>query len=388
MRAIKILLVIDSLEVGGAERHVVNLALAVKGQGHDVEVACSMDGPLRHELRSASIPVHVMMRRTVKRRVSPTYAWRLRWLMRRGTYDLVHAHVYASAVASALATLGTRIPLILTAHTEGSWHSLSSRWINGRLYPRADQVIAISEAIRRQQISRHGVSPARVRVITNAIPLTEPQCYRTIPELPTGWEEAPLLGVVGRLQPEKGVDIFLEAVARVVPHFPRARYVVIGDGPLRASLVAHARDLGLEDFVHFAGTHPDARSLMSSMDVLAVPSRTEGSPLVVLEAMAIGLPIVAAAVGSIPQQIRHHLEGLLFPPGDYAALAEALLCVLRNPTDACRLGLAARGRLSTHLSYAVMLSHTMDVYHAALGYRTPLFLAPSPDPSLPHATLG
>ena len=132
----RLLLVVDSLEVGGAERQVVDLALALRRGGYEVTVACSIAGDLSGALEDARIPFRPLLDRLAKRRLSPAYAWRLRRLLRRERFDLVHAHIYASVVAAAIATLETDVPLVITEHTEASWQPWRARWVSRWVYRR------------------------------------------------------------------------------------------------------------------------------------------------------------------------------------------------------------------------------------------------------------
>ncbi len=373
-RPFRLLLVVDSLDVGGAERYVVDLALALRRKGYEVTVACSVAGPLSEPLEGAGIPVRPLLDRLVKRRVGLSYARELRRLLRGGRFDLVHAHVYASAAAAAIATLGTGVPLVVTEHTEAPWRSRRARLLSRWIYRRAEQVIAVSSEICRLLIEGYAVPPGRVTFVPNAVvPVPDVPLGETSPGSPakreTGWREGPLIGRVARLQPEKGMDTFLRAAARVAPLFPEANFLVIGDGPLREELVALAERLDLGRRVHFLGYRSDARALIGLLDVLVVSSLSDGAPLVILEAMGAGVPVVASAVGGIPDQIRHDREGLLVPPGDPVALGDALLCLLREPTYARRLGEAGRRRAVSEFGYATLLRRVEVVYRAALARR-------------------
>jgi glycosyltransferase involved in cell wall biosynthesis len=366
-RPVRLLLVVDSLEVGGAERHVVELAVALRRRGYEVAVACSVAGELLGELRDANIPIHQLLRRLMKRRLSVAFAWRLRRLLRRERFDLVHAHVYASTVAAAIATQWAGVPLVITEHTEASWQGWRARWVSRWVYLRARQIIAVSTPIERRLMQRDGVSPDLITVIPNAVVSASDAPPDASPALPAGLREHPLVGVVARLQPEKGVADFLRAAARVSPSLQEAHFVIVGDGPLQRELTTLTEDLGLKSRVHFLGFRPDASALMRFLDVLVVPSLDEGSPLVTLEALAAGVPIVASAVGGIPDQIRHDREGLLVPPGDTDAMAEALLELLRDPGRARRLGEAGRRRATSEFSHATMVGRIEAVYRAVLG---------------------
>jgi glycosyltransferase involved in cell wall biosynthesis len=377
---IRLLLVVDSLEVGGAERQVVDLAVALRRKGYRVVVACSIAGDLSAALEEAGIPIRPLLRRLVKRRLSPAYAWRLRRLLLGSErFDLVHAHIYASAVAAAIATSGTGIPLVITEHTEASWQTWRARWASRWVYRRAERMIAVSTPIRRRLIERDGVHPDLITIVPNAV-VSASEARSEEP--PTGLRERPLVGVVARLQPEKGVSNFLKAAARVAPQFPEAHFVIAGDGPLRQELVALAEDLGLRDRVHFLGFRSDASALMGSLDVLVVPSLTEGSPLVTLEAMAAGVPVVASAVGGIPDQVRHGKEGLLVPPGDTGAMGDAIVALLRDPARARSLGEAGRRRATSEFSHAVMVRRIEDVYRDILGQPAPQSITPEEESEL------
>jgi glycosyltransferase involved in cell wall biosynthesis len=361
------LLVVDSLEVGGAERHVADLALALAHRGHGVEMACSVNGALSEPLEEAGLPVRLLAPRLVKRRVELSYArglWRL--VAGRG-FDLVHAHVYASAVAAAIATAGTGTPLVITEHTEALWQGRRARAISGWASRRARRMIAVTSVIRERLLERDGVPPERITVIPNAIVPDERSCAPS--GLPAGLRGGPVVGIIARLQPEKGVADFVRAAARVARSVPAARFAIVGDGPLRGELSALAGQLGVDDRVHFLGIRSDVRGLMDLMDVIVVPSLSEGAPLVTLEAMAAGLPVVASRVGGIPDQIRHNREGLLVPPGDPTSLGAALIELLRDPQRTISLGEAGRLRAILEFGHGTMVSRVENVYRAALGLK-------------------
>jgi glycosyltransferase involved in cell wall biosynthesis len=358
----------------------VDLAVALHDRNIDVSVACSGAGVLAAELTRAGVTVRVLMDTVVKRRVSAEFARKLRKLIRSQHFDLVHAHIHASAAAVTLATIGLRIPLIFTVHSEEHWQGWRDRWVSGRVYRRADQLIAVSEGIRRKVIGVDGALDARVSVIQNAV-LSAPEIaarrsahsYSPIgtndgrrQECSLDGRSSALVGVVARLQPEKGVHIFLDSIPGTLRRNPTTRFVIVGDGPSGELLLARARALGIEPYVRFTGQCFQPRAFLSSLDVLVVPSLTEGSSLVVLEAMAAGLPIVATRVGGIPYQIRHQREGLLVPPNDVGALTAAVLRLITDFPLAARLGEAALRRVREEFVHADMIKHVEARYRSAL----------------------
>jgi len=367
-RPMRLLLVADSLDVGGAEWHVVNLASALAEQGHRITLACTVEGVLAPLAEQAGISVRPLLHHLVKRRQSPRYAWKLAKLVRQSQFDLVHAHMYASALASAYALLGTSIPLVITEHSQANWRSQYACRCSQWSYSQARHIIAVSREIRRRLIEQEGVPSDRISVIMNALPPASEQHKSIQPDLPAALRNGLLVGVAARLQPEKGVAYFLEAAAHVLQFLPEVHFLVMGDGPQRKELQVYVEQLGVQEHVHFLGFRLDARAIIGLLDVLVVPSLSEGTPLVTLEAMSAGVPVVASAVGGIPEQVRHQSEGILVPPGDALALGEAVLHLLQNPTWMQQLGEAGRQRALSRFSFTTMLQETENVYRATLGW--------------------
>jgi len=356
-----LLLVIDSLDGGGAERYVVDLALALRARDWPVEVACSAAGVRASALLDAGIPVQVLGQRLVKRRVCPAYSRALRRLVLARPPALVHAHLYASAAAAVSATAGLDVPVVVTEHTEGPWRTGPARRLSRRVYADSEAIVAVSSAITRLLVGQYDVPVERVHTLL-------PRPSRPAPPLPDRDSAAPKVGVVARLVPEKGVDVFLHAVARVVRAVPQARFVVVGDGPVGDRLRQLAVDLGLAGAVAFAGFRPDAPQVIAGLDLLVVPSRTDGSPLVVGEAMHAGVPVVASRVGGLPDLVEHGRTGLLVPPASVDDLARALVTLLLQPERLRALGACAR-RAALRQTHAGMVDRMEDLYRQVLRGR-------------------
>jgi glycosyltransferase involved in cell wall biosynthesis len=303
----------------------------------------------------------------VKRRFSPGFAAAVRRRVRHDGFELVHAHIYASATAAAAALAGSRVPLVLTEHTEAPWRGRRARSASRLAYRRADHLITVSTAIRRQLVEEFGVPRAGVTYVPNAVvPLAD--AARAV-GVRDGFADRPLIARVSRLVPEKGVDVFLRAAAIVAARAPEVRFLVIGDGPLREELRGLADDLSLTDRVSFLGHRPDARRVIARLSMLVVSSITDGAPLVNLEAMSAGVPVVASACGGIPDQIRDGADGLLVEPGDPHMLAAAMLRVLAEPDLARRRADCARRRAESEFSYPAMLARVEECYRAAAARR-------------------
>ena len=172
--------------------------------------------------------------------------------------------------------------------------------------------------------------------------------------------------MIALLEPVKGVDVFLEAAARLRDRDPAARFVVAGDGPERASLTALARRLGLGSVVRFLGSVPSADAVLPELDVVVVCSHFETSSFVALEAIAAGVPLVATRCGGLPELVPADAATFV-PPGDPAALADAIHAVRRDAAGARRRADAARRRVEVDRSAAAMAAAVLDVYRDALG---------------------
>ena len=360
--------VVDSLHVGGGERHVVDLALALERQGHCVTIACSDGGPLREHLNGSSVQVRPLLGRAVKRTADLEYALALARLLSLEQFDIVHAHMYASAVSAALATSLVPLPLVVTEHTEGHWqtamHVNNVRWYVSR----AAHIIAVSRAIHRRISRLLPPGEDSLSLIPNAIAPPTAVDLRPMTAVTRFGIELVRVGVVARLALEKGHEVFLEAAAQVVRLVRDCVFVLIGDGPLKEDLMARAASLGLNSHVQFEGEALNARGIIGSLDVLVVPSLAEGTPLALLDALSQGVPVVATRVGGIPELFEGGGGGLLVPPGDAPALAGALVHLLQDAGLRIRLGREALHHARNH-SYSAMLNETISVYSRVLRGR-------------------
>ena len=244
--------------------------------------------------------------------------------------DVVHAHDYKSAFLAWIACRRRPVRLVATQHgwVESTLALRAYHSLEAVVLRRFDAVVMVSAA-QRPRLVRAGVPESRLHQIGNGI------------ELPPGTGNRPavagvepgdghVFAAVGRLSPEKNIGLLLAAFARVVQRSPRARLLLAGDGPQRSALEASAAQLGIADRVSFLGVRDDVAALWPGIDTLALPSLSEGMPLVVLEAMAHGVPVVASAVGEVPSLLSQAEHGRLVVPGDVHALASALLAALAD----------------------------------------------------------
>lgn len=211
-----------------------------------------------------------------------------------------------------------------------------------RLWRRKTRFVAVSPSVRHYFEQVYGLPASRVEVLENGIPVAEyPYAYRSSTGLRNelGIDgDAPLLVVVGRLETQKGHAYLDEALASLQEAWPSLRAVYLGEGPLRGAIAADLADKGLASTVHLLGFRDDLKEVLAAADLFVLPSLWEGLPIAVLEALSLGMPVVATAVDGTPRIIADGVDGLLVPPRDPPALAAAIHKMLHDPAAARALG--------------------------------------------------
>lgn len=292
-------------------------------------------------------------------------------LLRSGAVDVVHGHMFGSNVWAVVLGRLAGVPVVI-AH-EHSWafsgdrtRRLVDRHVIGR---GSDVVIACSEEDRRRMIEVEGIAAGRVLFVPNGIAAREPTPGLN-PRLALGLAaDAPVVGSVGALRPEKRFDVLLRAAARLVAAWPGLRVVIVGAGPERGRLEALAAELGLVDAVMLLGARTDVPDVIRAFDVAVNCSDFEGTPLSVLEYMEAGLPVVATRVGGLPSLIDHGVHGLLVPRRDPTAMADALGDLLADGDRRRAMGAAGRRRRRAEFDLEVMVDRLEDLYERLYAYR-------------------
>jgi glycosyltransferase involved in cell wall biosynthesis len=290
---------------------------------------------------------------------------RLDRFMRRWQPDVVNPHLFRStAIAAPLARWhGARV--VETYHGREGWRRT---FVVDRLVARlVDQVIAVSEAARNFLVRGKGYPSARITVVPNGRDLSvfQPGRAREAVRKELGLDRTvPLVGVVGRLEPQKGHVHLLDAWPAVLREFPDARLLLVGDGVLRGSLQARACAGGIDDTVIFAGFRDDVPRVLDALDILCLPSLYEGMPLTAIEGAAMALPVVATAVDGTPEVVRDGRTGRLVPPANPPELAEALLELLRDPERARRMGQSGRDWACLRFDLDAQVAATARVYRS------------------------
>jgi glycosyltransferase involved in cell wall biosynthesis len=340
--------------IGGSERHLLALLPALAERGIE-PVFLGLDNPAGEpEPFYRELDVE-RIRLPSPRDLDPALAWSVRRELRRLRPDLVHTHLVHADVYGALGAGG--LPLVSTKHNDDRFRLGPFRYVERALARRAKRVIAITEALRRFCVDRVGLPAAKVEVVRYGLDAL-PMPWGDDGEVPVP-EGARTLLAVGRLARQKGLDVAVRALARIREHEPAAVLVVLGEGPERERLEAMAGE-----GVYLPGRVGDVASWYRRAEVLVHPARWEGFGLALLEAMLAGRPVVATDVSSAPEIVAGGETGLLVPPDDPTALAEAALELLADPARAGAMGEAGLARARNEFSVARMADRTADLYAA------------------------
>lgn len=362
--------VLPSFGLGGQERVALRLATGQQAGGHRT-LAVSLDpnpaGPLADEFRHNGIEPLTVPK--LARGLDWRLPGRLAHEFRRRGVTVVHAHNPQALIYAALAGKAAGAAVVYTCHGQNSL-AAGRLWLTRLASLVVDAYVAVSPLIAARVRNHHECSAAKLRVIENGVDLSafRPDAgarreVRAELELP---ERAWVVGTVGRLVEDKNPGLLLRAALPLLG--PEDRLVFVGDGPLSLALQPLAARHPAGRWVNFLGARHDVARLLAGFDAFALSSRTEGLPLALLEAMAVGLPIVATAVGGVPDVVRDGWSARLVPSGDEAALRQALDQLRRDPSAAAEMGRCARQE-SQRYSAATMTSRYLDLYHHCLAQK-------------------
>ncbi len=351
-------LVIGQLTYGGAEGQLYELARALRDT-HRVTVYClsSAREPFGGRIEAAGVPVRVLEN---KRNLDPGRILGLARALREDRIEIAHAFLY---IASAYAYLATRITretrLVTSARNCKIEPSRLRRAVMRRAFRGSSAVVCNSRRMAEFAQEHYDVAPGRTHVVYNGVDTGRFGGARA-----TGHGEAVRIGGIGRFEVQKNYPLFLEAAAAVHRRYPGARFEIVGEGPERARLESAIERLGLGGVVVLSEPREDIAAFLSGIDQFWLTSDWEGTPNVVLEAMAAGVPVVATAVGGTPELIEHGKNGVLIEAGDREALASNALALLGDPVRAAAMGRRAREEAASRFSLAAMVDATTGVYES------------------------
>lgn len=369
--------------VGGGQVHVYELSKALNKLGCESHVICSTMRGCRNYEMIEGIHVH---RVGVKGDMGSIYR-RGRYTLsavkkageinKKTPFDVIHAHVFAGALAGAMTGKRLGLPVITTVHGLYSkiWNKLTEKTVLSKQMEKFiiklpyDKIIAVSQ-VTANQVKELGISSEKIEVIPNGVNLEKfnPKVRSVKKHLEL--EKDYIVAFFGRLWKVKGVEYLVKAVPSVVDEIPNVKFLVVGEGPQKESLMELAEDLGISDHVVFHAPidYSKMPAYIKASDCVVLPSLMEGLPVTALEAMACGVPVVATKVGGTPEVVKDGKNGFLLEPGRPKLIAENLVHLLQNEKLSKEMGTAGRKFVEKY-DWDVIAERTLQVYHEAIEGR-------------------
>ncbi|MGH7812719.1 MAG: glycosyltransferase [Candidatus Binataceae bacterium] len=359
----------------GAEEQALSLLVNLREFGFEPYFAApsALLAAMEPELRAARVNCVPL---EVSSSLDLAAGARLACILSRERIDILHCHLFIASLfgagAARIAGVGT---VIETCHGPEVWR-IGKRlrggfWVDRQVSRLVDRYIAVSPAAASHLIENKGVPRAKVRVIRNGrdldryAPQSKEEGVKIRGELGLGG--GPVILVLARLAEQKGHRHLIDAIARLVPRWPRLTALFAGEGPLEGALREQCAALKLNGQVRFLGYRGDVRGLLAAADLVALPSLYEGLPLVAIEALAAGKPIVATAVDGTPEVVIDGQTGLLVPPADPGALAQAIERVLADPALGASLAAAGQAHVRENFGLRRQVEETIALYRELIG---------------------
>jgi len=356
---LRVLRIISRMNVGGPARHVAILHTGLDPQQFESVLVYGEEGATEGSLRSLIGPAaNTVTIPELGREISPladtVVLARLIKLMRETRPDIVHTHTAKAGFVGRLAARLTGVPIVVHTFHGHVFHGYFSPrktavflQLERRLASFSNRLVTISPRLR-DEIAGYGVADAtKFAVVPLGLRLAphgnHPRRTGAFRRAMGISEDALLIGAVGRLVPIKNLGLLLEAARLARQDAANLHVIFVGDGELRQELADKASALGLDDAVTFAGWQDDLPAVYADLDATIITSHNEGTPACLIEAMASGCPVIATAVGGIPDMITAHVTGLLTPPGDANELARAIVTLVKEPEQARHMADQARG---------------------------------------------
>ena len=353
-RPIRIMRIIARLNIGGPAIHVALLTEKLGAPEYESVLVCGTidaeEGDMQYyaEARGVTPVIVPELGRSLHPLRDLLTIWKVYKLIRRIKPDVVHTHTAKAGFAGRIAAWLAGVPVIVhTFHGhvfQGYFSPAMTRlfiWLERIAARMSDTVITLTDGLRRELAEQYRITrKGRITVLPLGLDLDAfaktPRRQGTFCRAHDLPADAPLIGIVGRLVPVKNHSLFLRAAVKIKQHLPDARFAIVGDGELRAELEAEALALGLSDCVIFTGWSRDVAPVYSDLDVLVISSLNEGTPVSVIEALSAGCPVVATAVGGLPDLLDGGDLGTLVPSEDADALALAVVQTIASPPDVSR----------------------------------------------------
>lgn len=370
-----------SSSYGGGERYLELLCDRLDRARYRTLVICPEPGPFVGRMKERGVDTHLVHLAPL---FNPLALWRLTRLLARERVTILQTHGARANFYGRIAGRLAGVPVIIsTIHNSLKDYEVSplKRWVYALLsrltLSLVHRIICVSDANRRDLIEECPAAEAKTQTVYNGV---DPSAFPSRPDRQKvrqelGITQGPVLVTIGRLTEQKGHRYLLRAFPGLLSTWPQLCCVFVGEGELHDALHHLAIDLGVERACRFVGVREDIADILAAADLFVLPSLSEGFPFVLLEALAMGRPVVASRVNGVPELIEDHKTGLLVPPRDPQALARAVREMLSDPAAASKLGAAGRALVQERFTVDRMVANTTATFDAAMqdaGERSPV----------------
>jgi len=368
----RILFVIDGMEFGGGERGFAQIINGLPESRYETFLASGSQETFHHAVSNSPVQRHPV---DFSNRCNPAILLKLIKIIKDNQIAIVHGQGARAEFFARLASGFSRktmyvstVQMPVEGYDVGPMKMLLYRAFDRFSERFVDRFLVVSSVLAQTMIQGHGIPQEKVVKIYNGIetdyykPHDQEEGRRRVRQEYSVNDSEVLIGSLGRLVWQKGFEYFIHAMPILIRDLPEAKFLIVGEGPLRQELEGQTRSLGIQDRLVFTGHRNDIRDMMAAMDIIVIPSLLEGFPMITLEAMAMEKPIVTTSIDGIMEQIRDGREGLLIAPKSPPALAQAVKRLVDNPDYARSLGINARAKVVRDFSVHKMIAETIKVY--------------------------
>lgn len=361
---------------GGMKQHCISLAKGLKGLGFDVLAACNFDTVTMEELKGAGVEVYPFhLPGEIQPHLDAMKAMKIAYIIMKQGVNVLHCHGFKAGVVGRIGAILAGCPKVYTVHNFvlSPFHGMKRTMLSNTekvLAKRTESIIAVSQALKFELEQECGIPSDKVTVIYNGISLPLAGNGQNIRRHFGIKPEVIVVGSVARLIPSKGIHHLLDAIPLIKDYCENVRFMIVGDGPYEGVLKVKVKDLGVEGDVIFTGYVTPVWDYLDAMDIFVLPSLSEGLGVSILEAMAMGKPVIASNVGGIPEIITHGENGYLVSPGDAADLASAIICLIKNVYLRKSLGHKGRERVMAHFLAERMVEVTAQLLERCAHMKT------------------
>ena len=370
-----------SAAYGGGERYLELLFDRLDRTRYRALLICPEPGPFVGHMKARGVETHLVHLAPL---FNPMALWRLTRLLARERVTILQTHGARANFYGRIAGRLAGVPVIIST-VHNSLKDYTAHWLTRWFYAKAlrltlslvHQIICVSDSTRRDLIDECPAAEARIQTVYNGV---DPSAFPSQPDRQKVRQElritrGPVLVVIARLTEQKGHRYLLQAFPDLLKTWPQLCCVFVGEGELHETLHRMAIDLGVERACRFLGARDDIADILAAADLFVLPSLSEGFPFVLLEALAMGRPVIASRVNGVSELIEDHKTGLLVPPRDPQALGAAIREVLNDPTAASKMGAVGRAVVRERFTVNRMVADTTAIFDAAMqdaGVQSPV----------------